>query len=82
MEGSLNTVMTMDSISTFRLICQSISKDSVDDYASDVFDLSVNDLVNEFGQKYIIDNKNQYILGLLLAFFVIGYNCRPSMFSW
>lgn len=78
---SLEGVMALDAVVLMRMNWQDIETEDVDWYASTVFDMAINDFQFKFGQEYTIDNKNEYILGLLMAFFVIGYNLHPEYFD-
>ena len=79
-ELSLEAVKADDSRATFRQNNRSVDPYAVDDFASDVFDLTINDFINLYHQPFEINNNNEYIVAVLCAFFVIGYNCKPEHF--
>ena len=78
---SLEGVLAMDAVVLMRLNWQDIETEDIDWYASSVFDMAINDFQLKFGQEYIIDNNNEFMRGLLMAFFVIGYNLQPQYFD-
>ena len=79
--AALDAVFSFDSIALLRLNWPSIDTDDVDWYASSVYDMAIGDFQNKYDQEYIVDNSNEYILGMLNAFFVIGYNLLPEYFQ-
>lgn len=80
-ESALEAVIAMDAIAIMRMNWPDIETDDVDWYASDIYELAVNDFQDKFQQEFAIDNSNEYMFGLLIAFFVIGYNLKPEYFS-
>jgi len=79
LERSLEGVLAIDSIAIFKNNSKHSCSDAIDSYISDVFDLAVGDLNNKYGQHLLLDN-NEYILGMLMAFFIIGYNLDERYF--
>lgn len=80
-ESSLEAVIAMDAIAIMRMNWREVDTENVDWYASTVYDMAIRDFQNKFNQKYVIDNSNEYMMGLLMAFFVVGYNLKPDYFD-
>lgn len=84
-EESLESVVSMDSILLMRINWKEVDTDNVDWYASTVYNMATMDLRGKFDQDLIIentiDNTNEFVLGLLMGFFVIGYNLISEYFD-
>ena len=80
-EKSMDEVKCFDAIALFKSKYRTISADDIDWFASDVYDLAINDFEHIYHQEYVINNDNEYMIGLLLAFFVIGCNLREEHFK-
>ena len=80
-DSSLRAVMVTDALIIMQTNWKTINTEEVNWYVSDVYDMAINDFHNKYGQEYKIDNANKYIYGLLMAFFVVGYNLLPEYFG-
>lgn len=78
---SLEAVISLDAIAIMRMNWSEVDTENVDWYASTVYDMAIRDFQNKYRQKYVIDNSNEYMIGLLMAFFVIGYNLKADYFE-